>query len=73
MSKVAGSSRFVEVPHVIGSTEDIWDTVAPVGTVDAARVAVSFENNFLQPGQMVPATASVDHSIWLCLANGQQG
>ena len=33
MSKVASSFRFVEVPHVIGSTEDIWDTVASVGAV----------------------------------------
>ena len=58
MSKVAGSSWLVEVPHVVRSAEDIWDTVASVGAVDA--------------GRMVP-TAAVDHRVRICPANSQQG
>ena len=58
MSKVACSSWFVEVPHVVRSAEDVWDTEASVGTVDA--------------GRMVP-TAAVDCRVRICPADGQQG
>ena len=39
MRKIAGSSWFIEVPHVVRSTEDIWYAVASIGTVDAGGVA----------------------------------
>ena len=57
MSKVAGSSWFIEVPHVVRSAEDIWDTVASVGAVDAG-------------GMM--STARVDRRVRLCPADSQQ-
>ena len=58
MSKVAGSSWLVEVPHIVRSTEDIWDTVASVGAVDTGRMV---------------NTAAVDHRVRICAADSQQG
>ena len=57
MCKITGSSCFIEVPHVVRGTEDIWYTVTPVGAVDAGRI--------------VPA--GMDHRVWICPAYSQQG
>ena len=58
MSKIAGSSWFIEVPHVVRSTEDIWYAVASVGAVDTGRMV---------------NTAAVDHWVRICPADSQQG